>query len=619
MRSLVLLLFFSAFTGFTAQAQNARATKLFATFCGSIDFQAIEDKFNVQVSNLEMPEPDAGFDQQELKIIKDKIAALYPRKENRNSFKTTSVAQPLIVNSFIADSSSGIPPDNYMAVNDSNLGVSVINSTIAVHNLTTGAYTSRKNLMAFSTAVGLNGLYDYRFDPKILYDPGADRFICVLLNSTNQHNYIVVAFSKTNNPASVWNFYKFYGNYANDTTWFDYPAISITKNEFFLTGNKILYSASWQAGFRQTLIYQFKKANGYNGDSLLTYQIWDSIRYNGKNLRCLYPLNPADTVMGPSQYFLSNRNFDTTNDSVFLVKIPDTIGSSSNILTVTPLVSSLSYGVPPDARQPDTSLSFATNDARILGGFISSNEIQFVNTSVNPSNGASAIYHGVISNYATSPSITGQIFSIDTLDFGYPNISYAGNYGGTNQSIISFNFSGPRTNPGFGAIFYDAGSFSNLQVIKTGDSVINLLSGKQQRWGDYSGSQPLWNAIGKVWVEGIFGRHNRTYGNYMAELASPYFVATKKYEAKSNSVSNLYPNPARQMVRFDFVLEKEQVVSFYIYDISGKMIEKLTEQFCKEGKNSIQFNIASLLPGNYFLKIYGNTESLFEVKTFVKQ
>jgi len=600
-------------------AQSAHPKVFKASKAATVVLRDLDDKYGTAVFSLEAADPDGMQQQAQLQAVKQQEAAHFPRKLNTIKWKaTSSVPAPVVSYNFVADSNTGVPPDNYMAINNNSQAVSVTNTFISVHNATTGAYTLRKGLEPLSASVGLNSLLsDYRYDPKVVYDPEADRFICVMLNAIDSRNYIVLGFSQTNDPTGSWNFYKFYGDYMGDTTWFDYPAISITHNEFFLTGNKIKYDSSWQAGFIRTVIYQVRKQDGYNGDTALTYQIWDSVAYNGSYIRCLYPLNAGDGVQGPAQYFLSDRDFDVLNDSFFLVKIPDTIGSSG-ALTVTPVVSSLSYGVPPDARQPDTSLSLATNDNRVLGGFITANEIQFVATSVNPLNGSSGIFHGVISNYATSPSLTGRIFSIDTLDLGYPNISYAGNTGGANQSILSFNYSGPNTFPAFGAIFFDGTGFSDMVTIRKGDSTISMLAQKQQRWGDYSGSQPLWSGLGAVWVEGIFGTHLRKYGNYMAELRSPYYTAVPT-QVKTPSYTKLYPNPTLDFVNLEFSLDEDQVVDFIICDISGRVVDHLPRTFCHDGRNLIQFNSAPLAPGIYFIKCVGQKGEQVTTSKFIRQ
>ncbi len=605
-------------------AQASKMKRFTTPLAGSVVLKDVEDKYNVSVTGLRITEPDADAEQKKLQEIKKEINLKYPRKSSGLKKKTSSsVLPPTVAIGWVADSLPGIPPDNYLAVSNGQKAITVMNELVAVHDATTGAYLYHKNLNYFSASVGLGSTgypnQNYRFDPKVVYDPEADRFICVLLNGTNHYNYIVLGFSQSNDPAGTWKFYKMYGDYTGDTTWFDYPAISVTHNEFFLTGNKIKFDSSWQAGFTRSLIYQVRKQDGYNGDSLLTYQIWDSVQYNNKFLRCLYPLNPGNTLLGPDQYFLSNRNFDISNDSIFIVKVPDTIGSADTTLTVTAVKATTgAYGVPPDARQPDTALTLATNDGRVLGGFIKDNEIQFVSTSLNPANGAAAIFHGTISNFNTTPAFTGQLITNDTLDFGYPNISFAGSLGTSNHSIISYEYSGPHKKPGFGAVLFDGTNYSDMLIIRAGDSTINMQGPGQQRWGDYSGSHPDWTTTGSVWVEGIFGKKNLQYGNYAAKLVSPYRVGVNTPKA-APVAANLYPNPSFEFVSFDFTVQNEQAFSFIIYDMQGRMVDKLTDNFCNEGRNIIRFNIAPLASGTYFLKAIGSKGEQIEIQKFIKK
>lgn len=611
---LLMLLVFGA-----ASAQSAKVHRYTTPIAGKVVLGNVEDKYNAEVYSL-MPETESEADKEKLRAVKAQIKKLYPyKKQEQTRNKKTTALSPIVNISYVADSLGGIPSDNYMAISHADTTISVINSTLAIHDGHTGHMVKRKGLQTFAAAAGLNNInHDYKYDPKIVYDPTADRYICIMLNSTNQYNYIVIGFSNTDAPSGAWTFYKFYGDYKGDTTWFDYPAISITQNELFFTGNKIKYDSSWQAGFKETVVYQIRKQDGYDAAASLSYQLWDSITYNGNYIRCLYPLNPGGALQAPSQYFLSDKDFAVQNDTIFLVKIPDTIGSGNTNLTVTALAADLAYGIPPDGRQPDTSRTLATNDNRVLGGYIQGNEIQFVLTSLNPASGGSAIYHGIISNYNASPTVHGQIWGIDTFDLGYPNISYTGNQGGTNQSIISFDYSGPHTYPGFGAIFFDGTQYSDMVNIRSGDSCINMLAQKEQRWGDYSGSQPDWNAIGAVWVEGIYGRRQKNYGNYIAELSSPYFNEVPEMNQAAASAT-VYPNPAWQFVRLEFDLPEEDVFSFVIYDAQGRMVDRILQRRCDEGRNIVQFNTAPLLAGTYFLKAMNNDGKVFATKSFVKQ
>ncbi|MEI8280064.1 MAG: T9SS type A sorting domain-containing protein [Bacteroidota bacterium] len=630
MRCILFVVFFFC-TSLFSYAQQASVKTYTTPLAGRYTGTEEGNKYYPLLYNMEMPEPDADMEQVRLQAIKAEIHQMFPYRQAAKLHKTTSAAMPVVSIGFVADSLSGIPPDNYVAVSNHDSAVSVTNTWIAYHNSLTGAITGRKQLSAFSANVGLptGGLnsQNYRYDPKIIYDQEADRFISIMLNGTDQNSWVVVGFSQTSSPSGAWNFYKFVGNYNNDSTWFDYPAIALTKDEFFFTGNKIKDNVSWQTGFTQSVIYQIRKSDGYNGDATLTYHIWDNINFGGQAIRNLFPVKGGSSLKGPEQYFLSNRNYATQNDTVFLVKIPDTLNSGNTNLAITPLVSNVNYGVPPDGRQKDTAIHLATNDGRVLGAYIEGTEIQFVSTTVVPATGGAGVYHGKITNVTTTPSLLAQIYAIDTLDFGYPNISYAGNFNGSNNSIISFDYSGPQTYPGLGAMFYDGTQYSGMLNVKGGDTSIKVLVGTgggpatEQRWGDYTGSQPDWSSIGAVWIEGIFGHKHyasTNYGNYMARLTSPYWTSVPVIQPLASN-SALFPNPAEQFINIDFKLKQNQALHFVIYDMQGRMVDKLLDQYCTEGMNRIQFNIAPLAIGTYILKAMDEKGIQVMVHQFIRK
>ena len=598
-------------------AQNAHVSIQHVPLAGTVVLKDVEDKYTAQVFNLESPSPDASAERKKLYGAKAISLAMFPYRKITAKYKTTAVPAPIVVQSFTADSLSGIPPDNDFAVSRANKAMSVMNSKLAIIDATTGSMPSRKNLQTFCVATGLNTTNDYKFDPKVIYDPQADKFICVILNSTNEYSYIVVGFSKTNDPAGQWNFYKFYGDYKADSTWFDYPCVAITKDEFFLTGNKIKYNGSWQAGFTETVIYQMNKNDGYSGATTLTTKTWDGINNGSVFIRNLYPVKGGSMILGPSQYFVSNRNFDVQNDTIFLVKVPDVISSGNNNLEIKVLISPVKYGVPPEGRQPDTAVTLATNDSRILGAFADGEEIQFVSASVNQGSGSSGVFHAIIANYQTNPVINhANVFAIDTLDFGYPNVTFAGDPWGLRQSLISFNYTGPNMYPGMGAVLFNGVDYSPMVQVKTGVGNINLLSGKTQRWGDYMGAQVDWSNYGSIWIEGIFGRADGRYGNWIAKINSPLLGV--KTETKEMS-TKLYPNPAIDLIEFEFDMSETETVNFKIYDIWGRTVDQVLNAKCKHGQNRLQFNIASLATGNYILTATTTTGEEVIRKQFVKQ
>jgi hypothetical protein len=145
-----------------------------------------------------------------------------------------------------------------------------------------------------------------------------------------------------------------------------------------------------------------------------------------------------------------------------------------------------------------------------------------------------------------------------------------------------------------------------------------MLGPGEQRWGDYSGSQPDWTSTGSVWVEGIFGKRNRQYGNYAAKLVSPYRVDVAASRVVATPAT-LYPNPSFEFVTYEFTVQADQAFSFVIYDMQGRMVDKLTNHFCHDGRNVIRFNISPLPAGTYLLKANGSKGELIEIQKFMKK
>jgi hypothetical protein len=56
-----------------------------------------------------------------------------------------------------------------------------------------------------------------------------------------------------------------------------------------------------------------------------------------------------------------------------------------------------------------------------------------------------------------------------------------------------------------------------------------------------------------------------------------------------------------------------------IYDMQGRVVANLLNQNCKEGKNIMQFNIAPVAPGTYFLTASGVKGETTPVHTFVRE
>ena len=374
------------------------------------------------------------------------------------------------------------------------------------------------SLHSFSTEFTNNG----KFDPNILYAPISYRFILVFLNGYDSfESQIIVCFSSTNDPADPWNLYAFSGNPLNDTTWTDYPAIALSEGELFLTINLLRDNEPWQTGFAQTIIWQVDKQNGYDGDTILNTILWQDIKYNGENIRNLNPIQGGSGPVGDNIYLLSNKNFTILSDSIFLVEVTGNQYDTNTELNVTLGHSNIPYGAPPSGRQSIAD-SLATNDARILGGFIENGEIQYVACSIDTTSGYAALYHGFINDLDNTPIFTANILRDDSLDLGYPNIAYTGNHNCSRQAIISLDHTSPTRSAGISALLYGSdNSYSNLITLKEGEGPIDrAVPQGDERWGDYSGIQRRYNDTGTVWIAGFYGRADEVNYTWVSEVTA---------------------------------------------------------------------------------------------------
>ena len=72
-------------------AQQATVKRLTAPLAGTVILSEVEDKYNAQIFNLEMPDPDAAEEQRKLQAIKEKVAQRFPRQQMTAKNKTTTM------------------------------------------------------------------------------------------------------------------------------------------------------------------------------------------------------------------------------------------------------------------------------------------------------------------------------------------------------------------------------------------------------------------------------------------------------------------------------------------------------------------------------------------------
>jgi len=573
----------------------------------TIEFSELKDDYAPKLLVTEMPKQGSK-----------KIEHYnYPEKQASQEKTNYVPLAPLVKGSSIFGNpfGSSTPNDNDIAISNSGKLISVANTNIYVKDIVTGSVSPNKSLAAFTAPT--NSLHQ-EFDPKVIYDQDKDRFVLVcLVGFVDTTSKIIVGFSQTNDPAGAWNLYTIPGDPLNMGLWSDYPMISMTDKELFLSVNYLYNDSTWQAGFVETLVWQMKKDSGYVGQSIGS-TLHYNIKYNNKAIRNLCPVKGGSQLYSPNMYFVSNRNLANQNDTVFLVNITDTIGAPTQTLTVKCMTASVPYYFPPSARQTLSTAPMATNDCRNLGAFLENNKIQYVHNTMNPTNSLCTVYYGVIDNpAAASPTVTGYYLSNDTMDFGYPNISYAGTSSSDNTSIISFDHTSNKVFTGVSAVRADAqGNWSPILRIQNGAGYVDFVSLSLERWGDYTGSQRRYNNPGEVWMSGYYGAGNHSHVTWIAQIATGTLTQVK--ENTINSEAKLFPNPAKDIFSVELHLSKPEYLRFELYDSQGKLVTVLLKDWVKALDNVFSFRTAEMPKGIYILKINGNYNTAITKKVIVE-
>lgn len=600
-----IYLFFALTLGLLSmgQAQSSPYLRGVAAPAVSIDIQSLEensfDPIMLKVGEIRKPAGDYVEKKRQLHEQRLKQVTNAPLQPASKTKETT--VDPLISSmlQFNANLPNGTPNDNSCAISDSGYIVSVVNTNMIVYN-DTGKQLLYRNLGSFASSLTLSGSIS---DPRVIFDPLAKKFIMVFFSGNNSSNStIVVAFSKTSNPLSPWNFYAINGNPKNDTTWSDYPIISITKDDFFVTFNHLKDNESWKAGFRYAAIWQIDKERGYNGDSL-KYNFWSNIKHNGNAIWSVCPVMKSGVPADNKSYFLSVRPSALSNDTVFLHTISNSYKSGNAVFSTQVLKTNVNYGLAPDAIQKDLQ-RLATNDARVLHAIELNDKIFYVQNCIRPASMNAGIYLGSIDKISSTPIVSGKIIGYDSMELGYPAIVQIGKFPQDEKCLIYVNFVKKNGFAGAMALYKDKqNNISAPLILKEGEGNVNRLLDSVERWGDYSGIQQYYQDPTAVLVAGYYGRINGQHGTLVAKVVLLDSNLTSAMNVVPTQSADIFPNPTVESFHIHFDLTQSEKISAELFNLAGERMQLLLEDFYNPGKYQFQFNLSPLAIGTYVLKL----------------
>ncbi|MEN9338691.1 MAG: hypothetical protein RIQ62_3 [Bacteroidota bacterium] len=564
-----------------------------------------------------IPSAEYGNLKQQLQI--QRLAHQEQYGKTSSSLKTRGLApNPNIVKSVQGNTASSVPNDNDIAVSNDGKVISVVNANLRIYDDTLKTILNK----SLTSLVSTIGVYTWLSDPRVIYDPASDRFVLVCFSgNVSATSTILVGFTQTNDPGGNWNFYTLNGNSFNDSTWSDYPIISVSDKDLFITFNQVKDSVSWTIGFKQSVIWQIDKQGGYAGTPL-QYHLWSDIKYNGTPLRNICPAKNQSASMGNSMYFLTLRNVATSNDSIFVTEITDSYQSGNASLQQKVLISPVAYGFPPNAVQKYFASSgqqyLMTNDARVLAAIYENDRIHFGANTVNPAHANAGVYLGEIRDVSTtSPTVKADIFSNDTVEYGYPSMAWMGNNNSEHKVMYTFSHCYVDSFPGTSILYKDNnGNYSDVIPVKNGVSYINVLTDSTERWGDYTNIQKKYNTTDRAYLSGSWGKASGM--NCWVAMVDNTDFTVGVSDIVNQEEDILYPNPVTDRVNVRFSLETGGKTRFEIMDMQGRVVRLLLDTYTKAGRNDFSFCTQPLLPGNYVLRISG-AKGIISTQAFTVQ
>jgi hypothetical protein len=622
-----------ALIGFVTLAQAEKKT---GVRCGQATRTPIEGKylgFRIPVSDdmellpqlINVASPNDSENEEEKRKekaakweLKMKFLANWSNQEEEVQEKKTRGLTPVVSNGFNALSNTGTPSDNTVAVNKNNVMVAMVNSNIRTYNTTTNAgISATMNTDNFFTSLPNSS---NTCDPKVIYDPQSDRFIAFAqtCDGSSSTSDILLAFSKTNDPAAGWHFYSFSGNPdgINADVWFDYPKIGISNHDVFISGNFFDDNFSYV----ESGIYQIDKTKCYAGGALVN---GDALFWSGMDGTpfTMVPMSYGQNGgYGNNMYLVST---DKTFSGSFLNVYEITNAVQSNPQLTAQFLSVESISTPSNAPQQGTSVQLETGDFRGMDGFFLNNMIHFVHHCDVGSGFTGINYFRLVKAGNTwGVAKTGQI-KASGKDFAFPAICSFG-YGPNDQgALISFNYVSNTERPGIKCVYYDHNFTPSSQVeVKTGTgSVTQFSQGGVTRWGDYSGLSRVQNAsTPTAWCFGMFGNSSSTWTNFAAKIATGDFpVAVNTIDEKESDIK-IYPNPVREdLFKVEVNFPEAGKIEIDLLDLQGRVVRSIYNGHSGQGKKLFLFNKAPLTAGTYIVRIQNNSKTIYNEKITVTE
>jgi hypothetical protein len=383
----------------------------------------------------------------------------------------------------MADNDTAIPPDTQGAVGPNHLMVA-LNNGVRIQNRS-GTEISQVTLATFWNSTGASGV----FDPKLRYDPFADRWIfCAVSDRRSAASSVLMGVSQTSDPTGNWFLYKVDAD-DTDVNWADYPTPGFNKDWIAVAVNMFAITTPSPDAYAQSNIYVFSKADLYANATSPGLTLFSDPDGGSQAPAATYDNNLA------TLYLVEDLNGSFNGKGYLRIStVSGDVGSESySGGTATPNVTSPWAEFPPNgddfAPQLGSAQKIQNNDARILNVVYRNGSLWAAQSAFLPD---TAPTHTAAQWWQLSPNGTVQQFGRveDTngaLFYAFPTIAV----NSQSDVLLGYSIFAADQYAAAGYSFRGSGDAANTMrssiTLKAGEAAYyKTFSGTRNRWGDYS-------------------------------------------------------------------------------------------------------------------------------------
>ncbi|MHC1736499.1 MAG: T9SS type A sorting domain-containing protein [Ignavibacteriaceae bacterium] len=410
----------------------------------------------------------------------------------------------------IPDQGWFIPPDPYMAVGPTHI-MTVVNSRFRISDKSgTTVSTIEGSTWYNSTLTGADP-----FDPKVIYDHFAKRWIMVWLNvnSSSTVAYFLVSVSDDSIPTGTWYNWKIPSNVNGSSAsgdWADYQGVGYDNNAIYLTSNQFTPAGAFNYSKIRILRKSDLLAN--TAGALNWTDLWD-IRDASGNVN--FGIRPTRSFTNQNECYFIARSPYVTGTYFSLYKMTNPATSPAMTVVNVPVTA---YSDPDDAKQMGSSYTIDGGGSELRNEAVyRDGKIYFVHAVKSGTGGLSSAVRYIVINTSNNTVAEDKAMGIDGYFHTYPSLEVDG------QGNIVMTYTRTSSTEYAGAYYttkpVTSSTPTGSKLLKTGaGSYYKTFGGARNRWGDYNGAWLDPSNSSKIWVFTEYVASTNTWGTWTGEL-----------------------------------------------------------------------------------------------------